>query len=280
MKYTMIFGFIAGALQLIVAGYAFRLNRLFGITRVGWSLFCAFSLLALLYSVQFGIPSKVSAESEVAFEVIDLLVSLLLFTSLIHLEIWLKERFLLECKERQMRNLLESEVEKKTAYLMRAIETLEAEKDERTRLVAELEFLKINRPRLFDCFSEMILEIPAKSIIRVLGRESYMLEVDLANQRTLPPSDVGSILIFSRFVEAVCRRTHLSSSSAIPHVHMVFYRKVIGRLIEAGELPATAKEELENTLFVREEEHEAGQPYRPQICGQVQLQQSIELAYC
>jgi hypothetical protein len=34
---SLIFG-ISGLLQLCVAGYAIRLNRLFGVTRVGWSL--------------------------------------------------------------------------------------------------------------------------------------------------------------------------------------------------------------------------------------------------
>ena len=38
----------AGLLQFAVACYALRLNRLFGATRVGWSLFAAFSAMALL----------------------------------------------------------------------------------------------------------------------------------------------------------------------------------------------------------------------------------------
>jgi hypothetical protein len=43
---------ISGLLQFAVAGYALRLNRIFGTARVGWSLFWAFSLLALLHVVQ------------------------------------------------------------------------------------------------------------------------------------------------------------------------------------------------------------------------------------
>ena len=43
--------FIASALQFLVAGYALRLNRIFGTARVGWSLFWAFSLLALLHLI-------------------------------------------------------------------------------------------------------------------------------------------------------------------------------------------------------------------------------------
>ena len=49
---------LAGTLQLCVAIYAIRLNRLYGSARVGWSLFWAFSLLALLHFVQSVTPPK------------------------------------------------------------------------------------------------------------------------------------------------------------------------------------------------------------------------------
>ena len=45
MSYLSVSDYIADILQLVVAIYALRLNQLFGATRVGWSLFCAFSLL-------------------------------------------------------------------------------------------------------------------------------------------------------------------------------------------------------------------------------------------
>ena len=37
LNFHEIMSFTAGALQFVVAGYALRLNRLFGTTRVGWS---------------------------------------------------------------------------------------------------------------------------------------------------------------------------------------------------------------------------------------------------
>ncbi|MGA2823359.1 MAG: hypothetical protein ABSE72_07505, partial [Bacteroidales bacterium] len=49
MSFPEIMGLVTGLLQFIVAGYALRLNRIFGTARVGWSLFWAFSLLALLH---------------------------------------------------------------------------------------------------------------------------------------------------------------------------------------------------------------------------------------
>jgi DNA repair exonuclease SbcCD ATPase subunit len=51
----------------------------------------------------------------------------------------LKERMRAEREERRMRSELESEVQKKTAYLTRAIEELQAEIDERKRMEAEVE---------------------------------------------------------------------------------------------------------------------------------------------
>ena len=139
MNSMEIVGWVAGGLQFVVAGYALRLNRLFGTARVGWSLFCAFSLLALLNLIQTTIPSGASARPEVTIEVIYSLISLLLLTGMVHLEIVLKERLQMLRKEQRMHAELELEVKKKTAYLMRAIEELQAEMDERKRMEVEVE---------------------------------------------------------------------------------------------------------------------------------------------
>ena len=79
MNFPETMGFVAGGLQFIVAGCALRLNWLFGSARVGWSLFWAFLLLALLRFVQStnaglaGATSragvKVLAERDVKFSV-------------------------------------------------------------------------------------------------------------------------------------------------------------------------------------------------------------------
>jgi len=118
-SFPQVMGFITGALQFIVAGYALRLNRVFGTARVGWSLFWAFALLALLPLVSIRnvvqYPRTVGVEIEVMYS----LISLLLLTSMVHLETLLKERLRLEREEQRLRAELESEVKKKTAYLSR-----------------------------------------------------------------------------------------------------------------------------------------------------------------
>jgi hypothetical protein len=138
-SFPQVMGYITGALQFAVAGYALRLNRIFGTARVGWSLFWAFALLALLHLFQ-SIPFFNSGEPlGVEIEVMYSLISLLLLTGMVHIETLLKERLRLEREEQHLRAELESEVKKKTAYLSRAIEELQLEIDGRKRMEAEIE---------------------------------------------------------------------------------------------------------------------------------------------
>ncbi|MGH7981183.1 MAG: hypothetical protein ACREE6_17540, partial [Limisphaerales bacterium] len=137
MNFTTIMGFVAGTLQFIVAGYALRLNRLFGTRRVGWSLFWAFLLLAMLHLMQSVMKGGFGAEVGVKVDVMNALISMLLLIGMVHLEALLKERLRVEREEKRMRLELECEVRKKTSYLMRAIEQLQAEMDERKRMESE-----------------------------------------------------------------------------------------------------------------------------------------------
>jgi uncharacterized protein YlxW (UPF0749 family) len=138
-SFPQVMGFIASALQFVVAGCALRLNRLFGTARVGWSLFFAFSLLALLHLIQSMPPFDAGAQLGMQIEVIYSLISLLLLTGLVHIEIVLKERLRVEREGKRLRAELESEVKKKTAYLTRAIEELQTEIDGRKRVEVEAE---------------------------------------------------------------------------------------------------------------------------------------------
>src|ERR1022692_1259989 len=92
MNFPEIMGFVAGVLQFTVAGYALRLNRLFGPARVGWSLFCAFLLLALLHLVQSVASFHAVIQLGIEIEVMYALISLLLLTGMVYLESVFKER--------------------------------------------------------------------------------------------------------------------------------------------------------------------------------------------
>ena len=138
MNFADFITYITGFVQFAVAAYALRLNRLFGVARVGWSLFWAFSLLALLHLVQALIPDGV-VNAAVTVSVLYSLISLLLLVSMVHLESLLRERARVEREEKRLRAELEWEVQKKTAHLTRAIEELTAEIEGRKQAEAEVE---------------------------------------------------------------------------------------------------------------------------------------------
>ncbi len=138
-NFTEVMGFIASVLQFVVAGYALRLNRIFGTARVGWSLFWAFSLLALLHLFQSIALFNAGVPLGVEVEVMYALISLLMLTGMVHIETLLKERLRMELEEQRLRAELESEIKKKTAHLTRAIEELQAEIDGRKQIEAEVE---------------------------------------------------------------------------------------------------------------------------------------------
>ncbi len=136
---------IAGLLQLCVAAYAIRLNRLYGMARVGWSLFAALALLAVLHLTQAVTQPQVTVGIKLDFEVVYALISLLLLTGMVHLHAVLRqqeharqEQARREELEAQLRSRLEQEVEKKTAHLKRAIDDLQLEIEMRKKAEAQV----------------------------------------------------------------------------------------------------------------------------------------------
>jgi signal transduction histidine kinase len=83
---------VASLFQLAVACYAMRLNRHFGTARVGWSLFSAFALLALLHLIQASETLALRNEIGIKIEAGYALISLLLLIGLAHIETMFKER--------------------------------------------------------------------------------------------------------------------------------------------------------------------------------------------
>jgi hypothetical protein len=142
MNFTTIMGFVAGALQFVVAGYALRLNRLFGTRRVGWSLFWAFLLLALLHLMQSIMHGGFGPELGVKVDVMNVLISLLLLIGMVHLEALLKERKRAELEEQRLRVELQEEIKRKTDYLSRAIEQLQSEMDHSKKMENEAQTVR------------------------------------------------------------------------------------------------------------------------------------------
>lgn len=145
MNETTILGWGTGFLQISVAGYALWLNRLFGTSRVGWSLFTAFVLLALSRLVESVVPSAASSISGVQ-SLAGGLTSLLLFTGLIHIQMTLRERLRAKQEEERWESELATLVERKTAHLAQANDLLQMDVTEQIRVASRL--ADINRALL------------------------------------------------------------------------------------------------------------------------------------
>jgi C4-dicarboxylate-specific signal transduction histidine kinase len=147
---------IAGVMQFGVACYALRLNRLFGSSRVGWSLFVAFAAMALLRLV-LSLDLFRGVIVGVGVEVVYVLTSILLLTGMAHLETLLKERRRVESLEHNAQARLESQVREQTSELLKANEelqrtadSLKAEIDQRKEMQSQnekthRELLKVSR---------------------------------------------------------------------------------------------------------------------------------------
>src|SRR5437879_490640 len=97
---------VTGSLQVGLACYAFRLNRLFG-RRVGWWLCAAFGVQCLLSLAQFsfsGFASPIRSDALYA------LLSLLLLIALVLIERWQRERLCLEREQQAARADLEERI--------------------------------------------------------------------------------------------------------------------------------------------------------------------------
>ena len=138
MSYAGCMGWVSSFLQFVVAGYALRLNRIFGMSRVGWSLFWAFLLLALLHLFQSITAFNNAAPLGIEVQAIYALISLLLLTGMVHIETLLRGRLRAEQEQKRLREGLEFMVKEKTAHLTRAVEDLQLEVAERKKAQVQI----------------------------------------------------------------------------------------------------------------------------------------------
>ena len=273
---------VSGFFQLLTAFYALRISLIFGAARVGWSVFFAFSFLAVLQLMQAAMPPGLGTGSLLKLEAIYALISFILFVFLVfaglaQMEIIIKERLQSEGIKRQTRFRLESKTDNHQSQNGGFHPGKENFKGDRQKAAG----LTSGKPTLFASFSEMIANIPPQSILRVLAAEAYMLGVDLAQNRPLLPKDVGSILIFSRFIEAGGRRSQsVLASVELPSAHVAFYRATVERLIEAGELPPSSVQEFGKIFGGCNDAPEDGQSLLPKTYDRFQQFQNGTLANC
>jgi hypothetical protein len=100
---------------------------------------------------------------------------------------------------------------------------------------------------LFRSFCNLIHSVPDKGIGRTIEVEGQMLEADLSQKRTLSPQEARSILAFRHFLQAAKLGNNIFPVSLPPN-HIVQYREIVERMIEARELPVTAKDQFDRAF--------------------------------
>ncbi len=102
---------------------------------------------------------------------------------------------------------------------------------------------------LFESFCEMLESIPIKAVVRAADAERKMVEEDLEKKRAEPNEDITSVLSFCSFLTLSHDGGH-ATLPPLPVEHCAFYRKIVRRLVEAGELPSESTNEFEGAFSI------------------------------
>ena len=103
--------------------------------------------------------------------------------------------------------------------------------------------------RLFSSFSKMIEDIPPNGIMRAARLQRRMVEDDLAQKRAMSMGEAHSVLNFCRFLEAAREGVQIASV-IIPLDHLTFYRRILVKLVSAGELREESAEQFDATFSI------------------------------
>jgi hypothetical protein len=101
--------------------------------------------------------------------------------------------------------------------------------------------------RVFELFAGMIDSIPARAVFKAIELERRMILDDLEHERDLPFDDTVSVLNFCHFLEAA-RLGEQIYSCVLPTKYVMFLRKTVQRLINAGELDRGALKNFDDTF--------------------------------
>ena len=127
MNGVVIWGVIAGLLQLSIPPYAFRLVRLFGAQKVGWFLCSVFTALAVMHLVERFKPMPGGGSFSVSLDIMYAVGSVLLLIGMGHMESLFKERVQAAEKEKRLRMELDKAAIERTAELVQENEELSNE---------------------------------------------------------------------------------------------------------------------------------------------------------
>jgi PAS domain S-box-containing protein len=249
-----IFSLLAGSLQAAIAAYALRLYRAFGTSRIGWSVFTAFILLALVQVTGAGFRML-----DGTVDLISFLISLLLLVGMAHTEVLLTERLRLEHKERELRRELQLEEQEKLVLTKTNGELLEeiARREQHEQKLLEgdahyhclftnnaqpmwifdlrsFRFLAANNAalRLFGFSGDELLALTAKDIRPAEDARDFMRDSAQPHLEVLP-----------RGIWRHCKKDRSLIDLEITTLDLV-YSGIPARLVLASELTESRKAEL------------------------------------
>lgn len=150
MNYSAIHTVLLGLLPCLIPPYALRLNRVFGMRRIGWLLFVVFSLLAALQLARAWHPLGWGLDPGLTLDLVNFLVPLLLLISMVHIEMVFRERLRVEQEAQRLRVELEVKVKERTAELDLANQELRHEIDLRIKGEVDLRNSREQYRFLFD----------------------------------------------------------------------------------------------------------------------------------
>jgi hypothetical protein len=264
-----VFAWVAGALQLFVPSYAFRLIRRFGTSRVGWYIVTSFGLLAMMHLLA---PFKPAGAGPAAGLTLDLLYvagSVLLLVGMGHMETLFLERDRARWTERSLRKELESRLKEETAELMAAREGLLQELAHRDEVAKALEESEARYRSLFveNPQPMWILDLRSCRFLMVnnaaLRQYGFSLEefMALSGRDLLLPSAVAQFLhdaaqpcsgIESRGIWQHCKKDGTLIDVEISAVDLP-YAEVPARLILANDITQRRRRELKQRKVQRME---------------------------
>jgi hypothetical protein len=103
---------------------------------------------------------------------------------------------------------------------------------------------------LFDVFSKMIADLPARAVPKALELQCRMIEEDEENRRLASREDACSILYFRQFMQSINSGQAMERLKQLSPDHIEFYKETIVRLIQAEVLPPSTMGQFD-AIFVR-----------------------------
>ncbi len=98
---------------------------------------------------------------------------------------------------------------------------------------------------MFEIFAETLDGMPPPAALNFLKRIHQNIEDALLYKRLDDTLEVNSVLSFCQFMNLVMEEEMIFPIDGLPTRHVAFYGKTVLRLIEAGEIPRTAKKKFD-----------------------------------